>query len=93
MLCLFWVKSAFHDRTWSSRTSVPVPLCWTGGWIISSQMYATVFCSEAIVFKSGALKQFASHCRAWNAQPGHNIPNLISTRPALRDLHSVEVTE
>lgn len=28
-------------------------------------MYATIFQPEAIVIKSGALKQFASHCVAW----------------------------
>ena len=28
-------------------------------------MYATVFRPRAIVAKSGALKQFAAHCRAW----------------------------
>jgi trans-aconitate methyltransferase len=29
-------------------------------------MYATVLRPEAIVAKSGALKQFATHCRAWS---------------------------
>jgi len=28
-------------------------------------MYATVVCPEAIVVKSGALKNFAAHCIAW----------------------------
>jgi hypothetical protein len=28
-------------------------------------MYATVFRPRAIVAKSGALKQFATHCEAW----------------------------
>ena len=28
-------------------------------------MYATIFRPRAIVAKSGALKQFAAHCRAW----------------------------
>lgn len=28
-------------------------------------MYATVFRPRAIVVKSGALKQFAAHCQAW----------------------------
>ncbi len=30
------------------------------------QMYATVLRPEAIVIKSGAIKQFASHCIAWD---------------------------
>lgn len=30
-------------------------------------MYATVLRPQAIVIKSGALKQFASHCIAWRA--------------------------
>ena len=34
------------------------------------QMYATVLRPEAIVIKSGALKQFASHCIAWGVDPG-----------------------
>ena len=35
-------------------------------------MYATVFDPRAIVVKSGALKQFATHCVAW--QRPHNPP-------------------
>ena len=33
-------------------------------------MYATVLRPEAIVIKSGALKQFASHCVAWSPASG-----------------------
>ena len=32
-------------------------------------MYATVLRPEAIVIKSGAVKQFASHCIAWQGAP------------------------
>jgi hypothetical protein len=32
-------------------------------------MYATVLQPEAIVVKSGALKQFARHCIAWQSPP------------------------
>jgi protein-L-isoaspartate O-methyltransferase len=32
-------------------------------------MYATVFRPRAIVVKSGALKQFAAHCQAWQTPP------------------------
>ncbi len=34
------------------------------------QMYATVLRPEAIIIKSGALKQFASHCIAWGVDSG-----------------------
>ncbi len=34
------------------------------------QMYATVLRPEAIIIKSGAIKQFASHCIAWGADSG-----------------------
>jgi Methyltransferase domain len=40
--------------------------------IALATMYATVFRPEAIVVKSGALKQFASHCRAWDDQSGYS---------------------
>jgi hypothetical protein len=33
-------------------------------------MYATVLRPEAIVVKSGALKQFAAYCSAWRPPPG-----------------------
>lgn len=35
-------------------------------------MYATVLRPEAIVIKSGALKQFASHCVAWSSPRGND---------------------
>ncbi|MFL5807748.1 MAG: class I SAM-dependent methyltransferase [Roseiflexaceae bacterium] len=53
-------------------------------------MYATVFRPEAIVVKSGALKQFASHCRAWDDQPWHNRTVASS---AIQMLHAIEVQE
>ena len=38
-------------------------------------MYATVLQPDTIVIKSGALKQFASHCSAWPyIQRGVNVP-------------------
>lgn len=37
-------------------------------------MYATVLRPEAIVVKSGALKQFASHCVAWRSGEGRASP-------------------
>jgi hypothetical protein len=40
-------------------------------------MYATVFRPEAIVVKSGALKHFAAHCRAWQPPEGLFGPGRI----------------
>jgi hypothetical protein len=57
--------------------------------IALATMYATVFRPEAIVVKSGALKQFASHCRAWNDQPWHELSS--STSSILPALPSKEV--
>lgn len=37
-------------------------------------MYATVFDPRAIVVKSGALKQFATHCVAWHQPRGERNP-------------------
>jgi hypothetical protein len=34
------------------------------------QMYATVLRPHTMVVKSGALKHFASHCTAWQQEPG-----------------------
>jgi hypothetical protein len=42
--------------------------------IALTTMYATVFRPRVIVVKSGALKQFASHCHAW--------PDRFIARPA-----------
>lgn len=39
-------------------------------------MYATVLRPEAIVVKSGALKQFASYCTAWRSPIGSAEPRL-----------------
>ena len=40
-------------------------------------MYATVLAPEAIIVKSGALKNFAAHCIAWQPSSGepHNRPS------------------
>lgn len=57
--------------------------------IALATMYATVFRPETIVVKSGALKQFASHCRAWN---DHHEPSIgAGTRQS--DLYAMEVEE
>jgi len=40
-------------------------------------MYATLFSPEAIVVKSGALKNFAAHCLAWGPLPARRTPSGI----------------
>jgi hypothetical protein len=37
-------------------------------------MYATVLRPEAIIIKSGALKQFASHCVPWRSGQRQGVP-------------------
>jgi protein-L-isoaspartate O-methyltransferase len=40
-------------------------------------MYATIFNPEAIIIKSGSLKQFARNCVAWNVYTVNNIVRSV----------------
>jgi trans-aconitate methyltransferase len=52
-------------------------------------MYATVFRPQAMVVKSGALKHFASHCRAWGE---HDLPHAGRSDVTL-ETYTAEVVE
>jgi trans-aconitate methyltransferase len=45
-------------------------------------MYATVLAPQAIIVKSGSLKNFAAHCVAWQAARDEHADELLSFRVA-----------